>query len=317
MYILACRIGPFFYAYKRKLERLGVQVLVNPDGHEWKRGKWNWFIKQYWKYSERLMVKHADLLVCDSQGIEAYIQSDYERYQPKTTYIAYGADVSPSILTASDTELTEWFRRHEVRAGEYYVIIGRFVPENNYELMIREFMKSGTDKDLVLITGVEQNDYYVRLLAETRFDLDRRIKFVGTVYDTERLKKIRELAYGYCHGHEVGGTNPSLLESLASTNVNLLYDVVFNREVGGDHAFYFTAEAGSFAALVQKADELTEIQVAAFGRKAKQRVIDHYSWEHIVNQYENLFLKELLVYERHYIGGRKRNEVISFNENSL
>ena len=74
--------------------------------------------------------------------------------------------------------------------------------------MIREFMKSDTKKDFVLITGIEGNAFFDRLKAATSFDQDSRIKFVGTVYDQELLKKIRENAYGYLHGHEVGGTNP-------------------------------------------------------------------------------------------------------------
>ena len=88
--------------------------------------------------------------------------------------------------------------------------------------MIEEYMKSNTKKDFVLITNVEQNKFYEDLRITTNFESDSRIKFVGTVYDQELLKKIRENAYGYIHGHEVGGTNPSLLEALASTKLNLL-----------------------------------------------------------------------------------------------
>src|SRR5690606_15037828 len=87
IYILACRIGPFFYFYKKKLKRLGVRVYVNPDGHEWRRSKWNYWIKKYWKLSERLMVKHSDLVVCDSLEIETYICKEYRNYLPKATYI--------------------------------------------------------------------------------------------------------------------------------------------------------------------------------------------------------------------------------------
>lgn len=117
--------------------------------------------------------------------------------------------------------------------------MGRFVPENNYETMIREFMKSNSKKDFVLITNVEQNKFYDQLLKDTGFDKDPRVKFVGTVYDQELLKYIRENAFAYFHGHEVGGTNPSLLEALASTKLNLLLDVGFNREVGENGAIYW------------------------------------------------------------------------------
>jgi rhamnosyltransferase len=291
IYILACRIGPFFSFYKRKLEKMGVQVFVNPDGHEWKRSKWNYLIKRYWKYSERLMVKDADLLVCDSRGIETYIHDEYSHYNPKTTFIAYGADVEKSILDNDDPKLLDWYKKHRVNPLEYYLIVGRFVPENNYELMIREFMASDSNKDLVIISNVEQNEFYQQLLERTQFDRDSRIKFVGTLYDQELLKKIREQAYGYFHGHEVGGTNPSLLEALASTKINLLLDVVFNKEVGSDGALYFTKEQGSLRKLIHIADQLDFAQIESLEEKAKNRIKKEYSWEKIVRDYEQLFLK--------------------------
>ncbi|PEM85552.1 glycosyl transferase [Bacillus toyonensis] len=291
VYVLACRIGPFFSFYKSKLEKMGVKVFVNPDGHEWKRSKWSPAIRTYWKISEKLMVKNADLLVCDSKGIESYIKTDYKKYSPKTTFIAYGADVTSSSLEDDDVTLNEWYKKHDISANEYYLVVGRFVPENNYELMVREFMKSDSKKDFVIISNVEQNQFYQDLLAKTNFDKDLRVKFVGTVYDQELLKKVRENAFAYFHGHEVGGTNPSLLEALASTKLNMLLDVVFNREVGEEGAVYFSKESGSLANLIHDVERYSQEQIDELGSKAKDRIIHEYSWEKIVSDYESLFLK--------------------------
>jgi len=292
VYILACRIGPFFAYYKSKLERLGVLVYVNPDGHEWKRSKWSKPIREYWKLSEKLMVKHADLLICDSVGIEEYIKQDYARYKPRTCFISYGADLIPAELSSDSPKLVDWYREHGVQPGQYYLIVGRFVPENNYETMIREFMASDSPRQLVIVTGVDANAFYERLLAATGFDRDPRIKFVGTVYDQELLTKLREEAYGYLHGHEVGGTNPSLLEALAATRLNLLLDVVFNREVGADGALYFSKARGDLARVLHEADRLPAEALAGYGSRAKARIRDAYSWRDIVNRYERLFLTE-------------------------
>ncbi|CEQ31477.1 glycosyltransferase [[Clostridium] sordellii] len=290
VYILACRIGPFVGKYKRQLEKIGGTLLVNPDGHEWKRGKWNTAIKKYWKISEKLMVKHADLLVCDSKSIEKYIQDDYKRYNPKTTFISYGADIKKSKISDNDAKLINWYKEKGIKNKEYYLVVGRFVPENNYETMITEFMKSNTKKDLVIITNVEKNKFYEELKEKTGFDKDKRIKFVGTVYDQDLLKKIRENTYGYFHGHEVGGTNPSLLEALGSTNLNLLLDVSFNYEVAKDAAFYWTKEKGSLATLIEKSEDMVNSQIELFGIKAKNRIESSYSWSYIVNRYENEFM---------------------------
>ena len=283
IYILACRIGPFIGFYKRQLKKLGATLFVNPDGHEWKRGKWNAAIRQYWKVSERLMVKHADLLVCDSVNIEKYIKEDYKKYTPKTTFIAYGADIEKSILDDNDEKLINWYKEKGVCAKEYYLVVGRFVPENNYEIMITEFMKSKTKKDFVLITNVEQNKFYEQLRKKTGFDKDSRIKFVGTVYDKELLKKIRENAYGYFHGHEVGGTNPSLLEALATTDLNLLLDVGFNREVGKNGAIYFTKEAGNLSKIIDNG--FKDYTINELSIKAKKRIKAKYSWTYIIEMY--------------------------------
>ena len=105
------------------------------------------------------------------------------------------------------------------------------------------------------------------------------------------MKKIRENAYGYFHGHEVGGTNPSLLEALATTDLNLLLDVGFNREVAEDGAVYWTKQQGSLSHLIDQADHFTPEQIHQLGKKAKQRIHQGYTWDFIVDQYENLFLR--------------------------
>lgn len=289
VYILACRIGPFVGKYKKQLKKLGGTLFVNPDGHEWKRAKWNAAIRRYWKISEKLMVKHADLLVCDSINIEKYIKEDYKQYNPKTTFIAYGADTEKSKLSDTDEILINWYKEKDVKAKEYYLVVGRFVPENNYETMITEFMKSNTKKDFVLITNVEKNKFYDELKAKTGFDNDSRIKFVGTVYNQELLKKIRENAYAYLHGHEVGGTNPSLLEALATTNLNLLLDVGFNKEVAADGAIYWSKKYNCLANLIDKVDLMLTADIRILSEKARKRISEQYSWEYIVDKYEKLF----------------------------
>lgn len=290
VYILACRIGPFMAKYVRKIHALSGVVYVNPDGHEWKRAKWSAPIRKYWKISEKMMVKQSDLLICDSKNIEKYIQEEYAKYKPSTTFIAYGSDTTVSELADSSETYVSWLDEKKLKSKEYYLVVGRFVPENNYETMIKEFMNSKSDKDFAIITT--QNDEFLRELdAKLHFSQDKRIKFVGTVYDQELLKKIRENAYGYFHGHEVGGTNPSLLEALGSTKLNLLLDVGFNREVAEEAAMYWTKEQGNLSSLIDKADMLDDEQIEELGKKAKQRIKDCYSWEHICGLYAEVFLK--------------------------
>lgn len=286
VYVMACRIGPFFGRYVREIKRLGGRVFLNPDGHEWKRAKWNRFIRAYWKKSEDLMVKKSDLIICDSINIEKYIKESYG--VDNTTFIAYGAETRKSI--GAEERYEKWLAEKGLRDSEFYLVVGRFVPENNYETMIREFMKSNSSKDFALITNVDDG-FLGELEQRTGFRKDGRIKFVGTVYDAELLMKIREQAYGYFHGHEVGGTNPSLIEALGSTELNLLLKVGFNEEVGLDSALYWTKEDGDLAKLIDKADGMSELERLELGKKAKERVRTAYSWQFICDRYAEEFLK--------------------------
>lgn len=319
IYVLACRIGPFIGNYKKKLQELGGTLIVNPDGHEWKRAKWNKAIRGYWKISEKYMVKHADLLVCDSKNIEKYIKEDYKQYNPKTTFIAYGADVKSSDLSDENSKIVNWYKEKDINKKEYYLIVGRFVPENNYETMISEFMKSKTNKNLILITNIEQNKFYEELKKKTAFDNDKRIKFVGTVYDQELLTKIRENAYGYIHGHEVGGTNPSLLEALATTDLNILLDVGFNHEVGEESALYFNKSNNNLASLINELDLYNENIISEYSKNAKERIEECYTWKKIISDYEILFLNLNggAYYEGDNISWRIRNKTISSNKSHV
>lgn len=288
VYILACRIGPFADHFQKVIHKLGGKLYINPDGHEWMRAKWSAPVRKYWKISEQLMTKHCDLLICDSKNIEKYIHDEYGKYNPKTTFIAYGAETRKSKLTDDDPKLTAWYKEKGLSPKSYYLVVGRFVPENNYETMIREFMKSHSKRDFALITNVSDK-FLEELKEKTHFDQDPRIKFVGTVYDKELLMKIRGNAYGYFHGHEVGGTNPSLLEALGSTDLNLLLDVGFNREVAEDAALYWNKQPGNLASLIDQADNMNAGEITELGEKSSQRVVEAYSWQHIADEYKQLF----------------------------
>lgn len=297
VYIMACRIGPFMKHYYKAIHKLGGMVYLNPDGHEWMRAKWSAPVRKYWKLSEQMMIKWSDLAICDSVNIEKYIHEEYDGKgiqgrNPKTTFIAYGAETRKSALANDDERLLGWYSAKKLSPENYYLVVGRFVPENNYETMIREFMLSQTEKSFAIITNV--NDKFLdELEQKLHYRSDSRIKFVGTVYDQELLMKIRENAYGYFHGHEVGGTNPSLLEALGCTNLNLLLDVGFNREVAEDAALYWTKETGNLAKLIERADSMEEREIVEIGQKAKKRIQDAYSWGFITNKYESVFLNRI------------------------
>lgn len=169
VYIMACRIGPFAAHFYKEIHKLGGTVYLNPDGHEWMRAKWSAPIRKYWKVSEQMMVKYCDLAICDSVNIEKYIHECYDGKgikgnNPKTTFIAYGADLTLSKLADDDEKLVNWYKEKGLTKKGYYLVVGRFVPENSFEVMIREFMKSKSKKDFAIITNV--NDKFLNALKK-------------------------------------------------------------------------------------------------------------------------------------------------------
>ena len=285
-YILGNTIGAFIVHFAKKIQSIGGILLVNPDGLEWKRAKWSKPVQSYLKYSEKEMTKYANLIISDNRGIETYIQNTYP--WSRTTFIAYGTDLSKTTVTAEDTPVRDWYQKWQTQEKDYYLILGRFVPENNYETVIREFMKSSTERDLVIICNHEGNAYFDELRQITGFDKDKRVKFVGTVYDQDLLKYIRNQAFAYIHGHEVGGTNPGLLEALAQTDLNLIYNVDFNHQVAQETALYWNKEDGNLSQLIDSVDG--QVSFEDLGNAAKAKMKENYTWEKIVGEYEELFL---------------------------
>ena len=270
-YVLACRIGPFIEGFRKEIHELGGTLLVNPDGHEWKRAKWSAPVRRYWKTSEGLMVRSADILICDSKNIEKYIRSTYRRHVPETRFIAYGSEVEPSAMRDDDPVFTKWLSEHGLRDRNYYLVVGRFVPENNFETMIREFMRSDTDSHELKLE-VFMNNQELREL-------------VNPVFNTAKACVQLDAAVGDADAQR-------LLEALGSTDLNLLLDVGFNKEVAEGSALYWNKGTGSLSGLISRADDMDEEEIRAYGNRAKERVREHYSWDHIVTEYEKLFLQQ-------------------------
>ena len=291
-YILSCKLGPVIARLTRQIHDLGGVFCLNPDGQEWRREKWNRAVQAYLKYSEEQMARRADLVICDSRAIQEDLCRRYALPVSKTVFLAYGAELDQPETAEEAAGGKAWLREHGLEPGGYYLMVCRFVPENSFELILREFMASHTERKLLILT-TENQAYRSRLENALHFEQDSRICLAGPVYEEWLLRQIRCGAWGYLHGHTVGGTNPGLLEAMATTELSLVRDVSFNREVAGEAALYWTGEPGSLRVLLQRADAMTEEERAAFGREARLRIRRDYQWDAIAAQYQRLFLEEV------------------------
>lgn len=283
IYVLGLKLFNYLGLMKRKIKKLGVKIIVNSDGLEWMRSKWSFPIKKFFLISERLMLKNADTIICDGLGIKSYIDKKYPKLSNKTKYIAYGFD----DVDISKTSYKKVLKEYGLKENDYILMVGRCVPENNYEMVIKSFMKSNINKKLVIITNLSSSNYYEELKQNTCFDKDDRVVFIDGVYDKEKLCVIRKYAYLYIHGHSVGGTNPSLIEALSLTDLNILYDVCFNKDIGLDTCLYFDSSESLTKLLNNK--KMLDNCKNKLGPLAKKRVYDNFTWKIIVDKYKKIF----------------------------
>lgn len=251
-------------------------VITNMDGLEWKRSKYSVLVQRFLIYAEKLAVESSDVLVADSRAIRAYIQS---RYNKDSYYIAYGA----SKFTTPDLKVLE---RFSVGAFEYDLIIARMEPENNIETILDGYVSSGVQRKL-LVVGNHQNKFGQYLTQ--KFRSSANIIFMGTIFDQSLVNNLRHYSNVYFHGHSVGGTNPSLLESMACGCLIFAHDNEFNRAILGNDAKYF-ANAGEVAKTLSLFP--TELR-DEFAKHNYKKIEEEFSWPAIVEAYESMMLNSL------------------------
>lgn len=283
MLILGLKLFYYLKLYKRKLKKLNIKTIINPDGMEWMRNKWSYPVKKFFLISERLMLNNCDLIICDGLGIKKYVDNKYPKLKNITKYIAYGYN----NIDLSKTNEEKILNKYHLKKNNYLLMVGRCVPENNYKLVINDFMKSNVNKNLIIITNLSNSKYYQKLVKETDCSKDKRIIFIDGIYNEIELSCIRKNAYLYIHGHSVGGTNPSLIEALSLTDLNILYDVCFNHDIGLNTCLYFK-EQGSLTILLND-QKLLEESKKKLAKKAHERVRNNFTWNIIVDKYKSIF----------------------------
>lgn len=286
---LGARIGPILWIMRPYIKNSHAVIMENPGGVEWKRPKWG-KIGQIYQYISCYFTGIAsDYIVSDSEGIRDIYRKMVKSDKHIKEYAAYGVYPIRDYYPEKTGKIEQYFKEHGIDEDNYYLIINRFMPENSYELILSEFVKSTTKKKLVLVTNIDkENTYYKELAQKIPFESDERIKFVGTMYDPDILLYLRIHAFAYINGHTLGGTNPGLLEAMYSTGFVLAYDVVFSREVCGDYAIYYDTNhllrdaMGEAEALPkQNKDEIIAC--------ARKRMSDKYSWHDVTDKYEQIF----------------------------
>jgi len=247
-------------------------VTTNMDGLEWKRTKYSGLVRNFLKHAEKLAVKYSDHLIADSMGIQEYL---YAKYNKQAVFIPYGADIFKDnhCLLLEEFDLTPY---------EYDMLIARLEPENSIEIILDGRAKSNCKRKF-LVVGSHNTSYGEYLKKKYAPFCD--IKFIGGIYDINKLNNLRYYTNLYFHGHTVGGTNPSLLEAMASGSLVCANDNPFNRYILEADALYFkTPNDVTLYINEVKYNQPVYQQFIANNRK---KIEEKYSWDNIINQYAN------------------------------
>ncbi|MFH0796616.1 MAG: DUF1972 domain-containing protein [Candidatus Omnitrophota bacterium] len=275
---------------------VGKRVIINTDGLEWKRGKWGPVARAYFRMCEVLACLSGFTLVSDSRAIADYYR---RRYGKKTVFIPYGAEFFDNSMCHPEQSegsrikyngilrllpQNDMLEKYGLERDGYLLVVGRLEPENNADLIIEAFRKVATEKVLVVVGGTNWKSPFVQKIQRLS---SSRVRFLGGVYQPGYLRELYRNCYFYIHGHEVGGTNPALLQAMGVGRCVLALDVPFNREVVEGAGMLFAKDGDDLAEKVRYLLANPEV-VRYYQEMALERVKEFYTWEKVVNDYEYL-----------------------------
>lgn len=249
------------------------RLVINIDGLEHRREKWGKWAKRFLKFSEKMAIKFADLIITDNKGIQDYVMDEYGK---ESTLIAYGGDHAISN-TLSMEEQEKVLTEYNLIKGDYSITVCRIEPENNCHITLEAF--SCSDKQLVFIGNWEKSEYGRDLKA--KYSQYKNIKILDPIYDINTLYALRNNAAMYIHGHSAGGTNPSLVEAMFFGKPIIAYSVVYNKETTENSAMYFKDVEELYDSITNDS-----IDFVAQGKNLRQIADKRYTWSTIIKQYE-------------------------------
>jgi glycosyltransferase involved in cell wall biosynthesis len=248
-------------------------TLINVDGLEWMRPKWKGFGAIYFKWAAKMAVRFMDLIVTDAVAMQTIYKSEFNT---DSVVITYGAD---SNKGASEALLNKW----QIQSQDYYLIVGRMIPDNNSDIIIEGFINSSSTKKLVIVGDVPYQDAYATKIKSYQ---DDRLVFTGYITNGDELASLYKYCYAYMHGHEFGGTNPTLLKAMANGCAIGAIDTVFSREVLQNDQFgtYFKKDIHALSNWLQWAEANTE-KLSALRLKVSNGLNEKYDWDLVTDLY--------------------------------
>ena len=244
-------------------------IVTNMDGLEWKRSKYNFLVKIFLKFAESLAVYFSDSLIADSKQIQIYL---HEKYKAKPKFIPYGAN----IYVNNDKD---YLKQFNLDPFNYDMLVARIEPENNIEMILDGVIQSSTKRKFLVIGNMNTK---LGVFLSKKYN-DSRIIYLGYLNEIKILNTLRQYSNLYFHGHSVGGTNPSLLEAMASNSLICAHDNLFNKEVLTKNAFYFKSKQ----CVVNLLEKINKKDYYKYTNNNLDRIKEIYDTNKIISEYEN------------------------------
>jgi rhamnosyltransferase len=261
----------------------GKKTYVNMAGVEWERSKFSKRERSLLKFFFKLSVIGCNNVIIDNKKLINYIDP---KYHHKVIYATYGVNELPEIEWNQD--IANQYTKSPVKPNGYWLAVARLQPDNNIELIIDGYIKSNSDKPLIIIGGFSsEEDYEYSLKTILDKNPDKKIIFTGGIYNQDHLNMFRQNCLGYIHAHSIGGTNPSLLEAMVMKNIIIAHDNEFNREVSEKSTVYFK-DADELGKNIRKIEEDPQ-KFMEYKNKTFIQVKNNYSWDRIVDEYKTIF----------------------------
>lgn len=261
------------------LRARGVPNVINMDGIEWSRAKWGPVAKAWFWANDWAGCWLGNHLVADHPHIKAHLTSRVRA--DKITTIAYGAD---RITRMPDAPV----RERGLEPGRYLTLVARPEPENSILEVVQGFSARPRGLQLAVLGNYLPGNAYHRAVQQAA---GSEVKFLGAIYDKPVVQALRFHSAAYVHGHQVGGTNPSLVEALGAGNAVIAHDNRFNRWVAGEGARYFS-DAESFDRVLTDVTADASV-LEAMSAASVRRFENGLTWPQILGAYEELLLRFL------------------------
>ena len=247
-----------------------AKIFTNMDGLEWKRSKFSSLVSLFLKYAESLAVKQSDILISDSIAIQEYLK---KKYSVESNYIPYGANI---FQYPNKTYLNEF----KLKPYNYDMLVARIEPENNIATIITAFINSKVSRNLLVIGNMN-----TKLGKELKSIIkDDRVIFLGYVSQMNKLNNLRYFSNLYFHGHSVGGTNPSLLEAMASNSLICAHKNKFNLSILNDDAIYFS----NMNELIKIIQSTRKSNFKHFCSNNVGKIKNIFNWDKVISDYNQL-----------------------------